>query len=202
MGEFRPGRIIAPANAKITLTDGDDRANGVINQGRKMTLCVRRMTAKDLVEVDRIQKEAYAASLWERIAVFEEKLNYFPAGCWFCEIDAVEAGYLFSHPGSLSAPPALNEFFPTKPAEVDCYFIHDVAVRPMFRGAGVGSRLARQALQIAVDQGFADAALVSIQNSRAYWQRHGFEPSLDAIASRSVRSTYGDDACFMNRKLA
>jgi GNAT superfamily N-acetyltransferase len=193
--------ITAPTAARITLANGADSAKHGNNQGRKMTTSVRRMTAIDLVEVNRIQQEAYAAPLWERIAVFEEKLNYFPAGCWLCEIDGLAAGYLFSHPGSLSAPPALNEFFPSRPADVDCYFIHDVAVRPMFRGSGVGSQLAKQALQIAVDQGFADAALVSIQNSRAYWQRHGFELSPDAIASRSVRSTYGEDACYMNRKL-
>ncbi|QDU28898.1 Acetyltransferase (GNAT) family protein [Anatilimnocola aggregata] len=193
--------ITAPPDAKITQLSGNS-AGRVNHQAREMTISIRKMNRQDMVEVDRIQREAYAPTIWERIAVFEEKLNYFPDGCWLCEIDAVAAGYLFSHPGKLSEPPALNAFFATTTADVDCYFIHDVAVRPAFRGTGVGGRLAEQALRIASEQGFTNVALVSIQNSQAYWQRHGFEPSLDLNASRSVRSTYGEAACFMHRKLA
>ena len=166
-----------------------------------MSLTIRPLHAHHMPAVDSIQREAYSPELWERITVFEEKLNFFPDGCWLGEVNSTAAGYLLSHPARLAAPPALNEFFPVTTAKCDCYFIHDVAVRPAFRGTGVGAQLAQQALGIAAGQGLANVALVSIQNSLAYWQRFGFEPVNDPEANRLIRSTYGEAACYMFRTL-
>jgi len=163
-------------------------------------MVIREMTRQDLAEVDRIQREVYDPSLPETIAVLEDKILYFPQGCWLCEADTVVVGYMISHPSSFSAPPALNTVFSPNADENDCYFIHDIAVQRSFWRKGVGTLLLQQAVRIALEHGFATMALVSVQNSQRYWQRFGFQPITDLDeAMRSIRESYGAAACYMRR---
>jgi GNAT superfamily N-acetyltransferase len=165
-------------------------------------MVIREMTVQDLAEVDRIQRGVYDPSLLETVAVLEDKIRYFPQGCWLCKADAGVVGYMFSHPSSLSAPPALKTFFSPNVYETDCYFIHDIAVQRSCWRKGIGTLLFEQALRIALEHGFPTMALVAVQNSQRYWQRFGFQPITDfEEAMRSIRESYGDAACYMSRSL-
>lgn len=165
-------------------------------------MVIRAMTVQDLAEVDRIQREVYDPRLLETVAVLEDKIRYFPQGCWLCEADQGVVGYMLSHPSSLAAPPALKTFFSPNASEPDCYFIHEITVQRSCWSKGVGTRLFAQALRIALEHGFPTMALVAVHNSQRYWQRFGFQPITDlAEALRSIRESYGDAACYMSRSL-
>lgn len=164
-------------------------------------MVIREMTVHDLAEVDRIQRDVYDLNLCETVAVLEDKIRYFPQGCWLCEADTV-VGYMISHPSSLSAPPALNTVFSPNADKQDCYFIHDIAVQRSFWSKGVGTLLLEQAVRIALEHGFTTMALVSVQNAQRYWQRFGFQPITDLEeAMRSIRESYGAAACYMRRSV-
>lgn len=162
----------------------------------------RPMIPDDLAGVDRLQREVYGPQFVEDLAVFGDKLQRFPEGCWTSVTGGTMVGYLFSHPAQFAAPPALNRLLTGTADRPDCYFIHDVVVAPSHRGAGVGTRLVSAALTVAVRRGYTRAALVSVQGSRPYWERHGFDVvEAPSGAVDAVRESYGASACYMSRTL-
>jgi ribosomal protein S18 acetylase RimI-like enzyme len=136
---------------------------------------IRPMTEDDLDAVMVIQSSAYYQFFQEERFVFEDRLHNFPDGCWIAEVDGCSAGYLFSHPCQLNAPPKLNSAIENLPEKPDCYFIHDVAVKPEFRSMGIGRSLADKAKQLAIEHNFKDMALISVQNSEKFWNNMGFK---------------------------
>jgi GNAT superfamily N-acetyltransferase len=133
------------------------------------------MIEYDFDAVMDIQSSAYHPFFQEERFVFEDRLHNFPDGCWIAEVDGCPAGYLFSHPCQLNAPPKLNSAIESLTEEPDCYFIHDVAVNPRFRGAGIGRSLADKAKHLASEYSFKDMALISVQNSEKFWNKMGFK---------------------------
>jgi GNAT superfamily N-acetyltransferase len=163
------------------------------------------MTLEDLPSIDRIQRDAYDEYFLEDLAVFADKLQRCPEGCWVCVTDVGPVGYMFSHPAQLSLPPALNQMIENGNStdKDDCYFIHDVAVMRSHRGRRIGRRLVAQAFRIASTHGHAVVALVSVQGSRAYWQGLGFQPLLGPQETLNyIRQSYGDAACYMVQPVA
>ena len=136
---------------------------------------IRSMTEDDLNVVMDIQFSAYYPSFQEERFVFEDRLSTFPDGCWIAEVAGNPAGYLFSHPCQLNTPPKLNSAIEGLPEEPDCYFIHDVAVNPHFRGMGIGRSLTNKAKQLAGEHNFKVMALISVQNSEKFWNKMGFK---------------------------
>lgn len=158
------------------------------------------MVPEDLPEVDRVQRDAYVEEFHEDAAVFSDKLQRFPSGCWVCVIDNVVVAYMFSHPARISAPPGLNAVLGDG-ARPDCYFIHDVAVRESYRRLGLARQLLERGLEVARREGHEVVALISVQNSKGYWERFGFSV-LDEPASavEYVRQSYGESAHYMARR--
>jgi len=152
-----------------------------------MLINIRLITEDDLGAVMDIQSSAYHLFFQEERFVFEDRLHNFPDGCWIAEVDGHPAGYLFSHPCQLNAPPKLNSAIKSLPKEPDCYFIHDIAVNPRFRGIGVGRNLADKAKQLAVEYKFKDMALISVQNSEKFWNKMGFKRVTDLTQGMSKK---------------
>ncbi|CAN5277314.1 GNAT family N-acetyltransferase [soil metagenome] len=165
-----------------------------------MPLSLRPMTASDLAHIDRLQHDAYRSEFREDLAVYGDKLAFFPRGCWIgCRGD-VEVGYLFSHPFDAQHPPALNEVLSIDLARCDAYFVHDVVVHSSCRGVGLASLFVEQALQIARERSYPLIGLVAVQGARDYWARHGFRAVEDQPAiSQSLQQSYGPDARYMAR---
>jgi predicted N-acetyltransferase YhbS len=85
-------------------------------------------------------------------------------------------------------------------AEPDCYFIHDVAVAPGFRGKGVAGRLVALALARAAGCHLATVALVAVPGAEGYWERAGFARVPDGEPGAVVvRESYGPQARYMTR---
>ena len=109
------------------------------------------------------------------------------------ELDA----YLIAMPIRWPHLPALDSE-PTPERDADTLYVHDMALHPRARGAGLAARLMDSVLQAARQQGLRQAALIAIQGSEGFWQTQGFacvRPDTDNLTAK-LRS-YGDDALLM-----
>ena len=174
---------------------------------------VRAARAADAPELDRLQRVCYEREpgLLEDPAVFESILGRCMSLA--AASDGRIVGYVLMHdirdperPPRLGDAGAIDGRSPIDgespqstggeggPPHV---FIHDLAVDPAHRRRGVGARLVRAALREAERVRAASLSLVSVQGSRAFWERFGFRtsplPCPDALAS------YGPGAASMRR---
>ena len=78
---------------------------------------------------------------YEDISIFYERLALCPEGCFVLEDATIKScpigGYALSHPFTRESPP-LNTLLQEIP-ESTCWYIHDVALLPSFRGNGATS---------------------------------------------------------------
>lgn len=137
-------------------------------------LAVRSLTASDLPEVMDVQRSAYVDALLESEASFASKLRLPGSGALGAFEDGALSGYLFCHPWTVGTVVPLNASDLTLPNAPDCLYIHDLAVRADRRGRGLGDRLVIEALGLAERSGLKACALVAVQVSRPFWERHGF----------------------------
>lgn len=128
----------------------------------------------------------------EDAAVFTERLTLYPQGCHVFKSDGVLGGYVLSHPWT-DAPPALNTLLHALPAAPMTYYIHDIALLPAARGGGTGAAIVRHLIGHARQRGLSSVALVAVNGSEAFWQKHGFQPAHNEDIAAKVRS-YGADA--------
>lgn len=134
-------------------------------------------------------------------AVFAERLALFPAGCLsLADADSGLAGYVVSHPWPLLQAPALNSRLSAIPPGADAYYIHDLALLPRAQGSGAASRVAALLEEEARKAGLRRMALIAVNRSAGFWQRHGFRLTHDASLDRKLAS-YDDDARYMTREL-
>jgi len=109
-------------------------------------------------------------------------------------------GYILSHPWTYAAPPALNSLLGALPSPPTTYYIHDIALLPEARGTGAANIVVQRLIALAETVRLSNLSLVAVNNSVAFWQRHGFaltpNPALDA----KLRS-YDEEARFMVRAI-
>ena len=168
---------------------------------------LRPMSLTDLPAVLAIQAQAYAPFFHESEATFHGKLQAFPAWCWVAEETKGKlAAYLFAQPARLGRPPCLGDGGSSPGGEphggVDTLHLHDMAVSPLARGAGLARTLATHALAAARRAEFGHgrlqwASLIAVQGSVPYWARHGF---VAGPASPDL-SSYGPGAAYLIRSL-
>jgi GNAT superfamily N-acetyltransferase len=156
----------------------------------------RRLADADLAAVAAIGAVVHAAYP-ERPEVAAERLRLFPAGCR-AATDAAGAvlGYALAHPWRLGAPPALDTLLGRLPEPADCLYLHDVALVPSARGAGLGAALVPLLRRVAAAHGLARLALVAVHGSAPWWARFGFAPSPSGEHSAGLAS-YGATAAYL-----
>jgi GNAT superfamily N-acetyltransferase len=167
-----------------------------------MRMALQLLNSADLDEVLEVQLAAYAPVFQETREVFADRLRFHPAGCWVCRAGHAVAGYLISHPWDLNAPPQLNACIDPIAAVAACFYLHDLAVHPRFRGHGVGTALATKAIDLAADAGFDTLALTAVQSSNEFWERHGFVVVAASALTPSMGAqlaSYGSEARYMVR---
>ncbi|VVE58846.1 GNAT family N-acetyltransferase [Pandoraea iniqua] len=163
----------------------------------------RPMRRADLPEVLVVQAQAYGDVMLESEATLGSRLALSPATCWVAVDEAaVVAGYLFTHPWQLAAPPPLDTVLDALPDAPDCWYVHDMALAPRTRGAGVAARLYDAALTSAQTLGLAASALVAVQQSQGFWARFGYVAAAEVSPLIAAKlAGYGDGAVFMTRTL-
>lgn len=74
-------------------------------------------------------------------------------------------------------------------------YIHDIAVDPAARGLGVADQMLRQLEDVVSGSAISEWHLVSVQGSQGFWEKRGFEASLDPLPNG-----YGPEAVLMLRR--
>jgi len=147
------------------------------------------MKPSDIPFVYQIANEIHQ-ELYEDISIFYERLALCPEGCFVLE-EVTIGGYVLSHPFTRNSPP-LNTLIKEIPVAT-CWYIHDVALLPSFRGNGSTSAIVLRMEEIARSQELQEMTLTSVNNSHTFWSRLGFkvDPSVSC-------STYGE-SLFMTK---
>jgi ribosomal protein S18 acetylase RimI-like enzyme len=142
----------------------------------------RPMTAADLPAALAVADVVHP-NYPEDPAVFTERLALYPRGCLVLARHDRLIGYIVSHPWSYGEPPALNSLLGALPVPPTTYYIHDIALLPEARGTGAANAVVTRLIAQARDEGLPDLSLTAVNDSVAFWTRHGFrlaeEPALD-----------------------
>ncbi|WP_455284576.1 GNAT family N-acetyltransferase [Cupriavidus necator] len=172
---------------------------------------VRPMLAADLPAVLAVQASCYTDVLLESQEALASRLALSPATCWVAP-DPRQAGalaaYLFSHPWLEASLPPLDGVLDdgwrgAGAPESLTWFVHDMAVAPAGRGAGLAPRLYAAALAAARSAGLRRSRLIAVQSAAAWWRRLGYAPVAAETASRHAAKLagYGANAVLMERAL-
>ncbi len=160
------------------------------------------MLPADIASVLRVQAHCYLPDNLESEAVIRARLASAADTAWIAELDGAVCAYLVGYRSQLGQVGALGDGF--EPAKApDCLYLHDLAVGPQACGLGLGPRLVAHALSQARREGLPWAALVSVQDSQAFWRQQGFvtirlddRDQLQALASYA-----GGPVCYMTQAL-
>lgn len=179
-----------------------------------MVYQIRPMLPTDIDAILRVQADCYPASMQEPEAVLRARLQAAAATCVVACASAPgpdddqgkgkskdERGacaYLFAYPSRLARVTDLGAPFDTAdPA--DTLYLHDLAVAPHALGRGLARRLVAHLLEIGRARGLAYSALVSVQDSTAFWNGLGYRA---ATTDDRGLQTYPAGATYMVRALA
>ena len=157
---------------------------------------LRAMQVRDIPAVLSIQEESYAAEILEDEAVIRDRLAAFPELAWVAEDEQGVCGYLFAYHSRVGKVTPLDGDFKQYP-EANCLYLHDLAVSRRAAGRGIGPALVSRNLEQASSQQIRYSALVSVQESEAFWSRLGYaahtelEPrQADNLASYRIPAVY------------
>ena len=132
--------------------------------------------------------------------IFAERLALYPDGCLLLEMGQQSAGYVISHPWLERQPPALNSLLQALPATPSTYYLHDIALLPAARGIGAASQLIARLMLLAQTSALRTMSLVAVNDSHAFWARHGFLVIDDPALQKKLNS-YDAAACFLSREI-
>lgn len=169
--------------------------------GTDPSLRVRPLTAADLPELLQVQCACYGEDFAESGEVFARRL----ASAAQCSLALEQAGrmraYLAAYRSRMSKITPLHGDFEAVEA-ADTLYLHDMAVHPDAAGLGMAQALLSSLWDRARAEGLRHTALVSVQGSRGYWERHGYAVHALADPQQQQRlDSYGEGALYMSRPL-
>ena len=163
---------------------------------------IRRMQAADIAGVLAVQALCYAPAMNESADTIEHRLHQAADFAWVAEMPLGIVAYLVTYPSQLGKLTRLGDTFALSDA-ADCLYLHDLAVSPNGKGLSLGRQLVEHAFAEARGRTLRHAALVSVQDSGAYWQSLGFAPrEVAEPQQRAALATYPAPAIYMTRELA
>lgn len=160
---------------------------------------IRPMGEDQLAAVLAVQAACYPPAMQEPAAVVLARLRTAPATTLVACDGAAVCAYLFAYPSLLGRVTALDAPF-TPAANPDTLYLHDLAVAPQALGRGLARRLVQQLLDAAAGQGLRNAALVSVQDTRRFWEGLGFEVDTARPPCAGL-ATYPGSALYMTKRL-
>lgn len=168
--------------------------------GNAQAVALRAMREDDLAAVWAVQAACYPPPMQEAAALLLARLRAAPSTALVGCVGGTVRAYVFAYPSRLGRVTALGAAF--VPAQApDALYLHDLAVAPSAHGLGLARALAGRLLADAAASGLAHAALVSVQDSRRFWERLGFaEPA--GRAPCAALASYPEGAVYMTRRLA
>ena len=126
----------------------------------------RPMTKQDLNKVHYISLCQWGTDYYECIEVFQNKLDFYPEGCFVYEDENQIQGYLISHPWESTTIPLLNHML-YGPKQLDTYYIHDVVLLPEYRG----KKIAFEIITRLISDKYC-VSLVAPEPTQYYWKTY------------------------------
>lgn len=163
---------------------------------------VQALAAQHLPGLIAVQRACYGAAFVESEAVFARRLAS-PAQCSLvlahgARVDA----YLAAYDSVQGAVTPLHGDFEVA-ERPDTLYLHDLAVLPGQAGRGLARALLEPLWAQARARGLRRSALVAVQGSLGFWQRHGYAVApLHAPAQQARLAGYGEGALYLTRALA
>lgn len=158
----------------------------------------RAMQPSDMDEVSALS-DAVHGIYTEPRAVYAERRDLYPAGCFVLADDGPIAGYLIAHPWRQKAPPPLGGMIGAIPDDADSIYLHDLALLPSARGTGAGGTATRMVLDLARQAGLGDVTLLAVGGADVFWASRGFSPVADQALAARLRASYGPEVVYMHR---
>lgn len=134
------------------------------------------MTPAHIEEAVRVQAQAFPEDLRESPEVFEDRMARYGQYFRVAFMGDRMVGYMISFPWKLGDAPVNNEKFPAELPEADCFYIHDIAILPDARGAGISRALLQDAYETAHALGYDAVSLVAVGQSGSFWDKAGYVP--------------------------
>ncbi|MGY1490472.1 GNAT family N-acetyltransferase [Methylobacillus pratensis] len=160
----------------------------------------RPMQASDLPTVMQIAAQVHPGYP-EDLAVFTERQQLYPQGCWIRQQASHICGYLVSHPWQLGIPPSLNSLLHALPSRATTYYLHDIALLPSARGANAAGDILAQLYAQAAHERLDNLSLIAVNRSFRFWQRQQFQSANHLVPAAKLQS-YDGAASYMVRALA
>lgn len=158
------------------------------------------MTERDLDGVVTVACVAFPDHFEDR-ACFAERLVLYPAGCRVLVDGAGRVlGYGIAYPWIRGSMPPLGALIGALPVAAELIYLHDLALSPDVRGTGAASDYVAWLVDHVRAEGWAQIALVAVNDAAAFWQRHGFA-AIDSPDLRAKLASYGADARYLVRPL-
>lgn len=169
-----------------------------------MSFNVRPMVISDLIAIEYIQAEAYAGYFLESAEVIAQRFNLSPTTAWVAEHEGQVCAYLIGYWSKVGNINPLNAPF-VSVENTNCLYLHDLALLKSAQGFGMGKRLIQTATEHALKYSAQAIALLSVQNSKTFWQNFDFceFPDLE-IQQQENLETYLDGntaALYMMKQL-
>lgn len=157
---------------------------------------LRPMHPDDLADLMAVQADCYAPAMVEPATVLQRRLENAQGHCWVVQDAEGVCAYAFGYPSRVGMVTRLGSDFRPAP-DADCLYLHDVAVARRAKGKGLGLTLVRHVLAAAHQQRLRYSALVSVQESRSFWERLGYaavetrdDAARDSLASYAAPALY------------
>lgn len=162
----------------------------------------RTLQAHDLPGLLQVQLACYGEGFVESAEVFARRLAS-PVNCSLVlERGGQVCAYLAAYRSVQGKVTPLHGDFEGPPGAPDTLYLHDMAVLPACAGQGLAQALLAPLWAQGAAWGLRHTALVSVQGSQGYWERHGYavQPLADAL-QRERLASYGEGAVYMVRTL-
>ncbi len=161
----------------------------------------RTMQWQDLADVIRIQAEAYIDEILETDEVIQARFEQTPDTSWVVEREGIVCGYLVGYHSTMGDVTPWGAEFEHKP-NANTLYLHDLAISSSAKGFGLGPLVVNHALAEARARQFGHVALVSVQNSKNFWEKQGFIAFDDLLQIQQQNlDTYSGPAFYMVRTL-
>ena len=161
------------------------------------------MQTNDLDAVIALQSTCYATPFHEPKQAFAAKLNAVPASAWVVDGPSGLWAYLVCLPIAGDQLPALHATEWHPPPSPQWLYLHDLAIHPDARGAGLAGVLLSKADELAFSQGWQALGLIAVQDSLAFWRKQGFAPTElpSPLIHADKLASFGKEATFMLRRI-
>ncbi|BDT59384.1 acetyltransferase [Massilia varians] len=162
---------------------------------------IRAMRPADLDAILAVQAACYPPAMQEAAGVVLARMALAGDSCVLAEDEDGVCAYLFAYPSRLGKVTPLGAQFDPA-ADADTLYLHDLAVAPRAHGRGLARSLVSHLLAQARRQGFSASALVSVQDTAAFWSGLGYRVAeADGPAGRAALASYPGQARYMVRAL-